>query len=220
MIEPFYLIVALFPLIAYLMVLGLIRVSGRVLITSGGRDIAALGFAISGLIAVGPGELFFPKAAAGTFGAWVWLALLSFYSLIVCLAGLLSRPRIVVFGRDPAAMLEPLYQAALLIDPQATCDRKLGQVALPSKSIMLRPAGSTQKDSTTIESFRPVLSFEFWDALLGHLRNTTQQSDAPKPRQGFGMLITASVLASWCLWTSFQNQQEILDQFQQWIWRQ
>ena len=74
-IEPIYLLIALLPLVAYLLLLGMIRLSGRVLITTGGRDIAALGFSVVGLVAIGPGELFFPKAAAGVFGGWVWLAL-------------------------------------------------------------------------------------------------------------------------------------------------
>ena len=100
-IEPIFLLLALMPLIAYLLLLGLIRASGRVLITTGGRDIAALGFSVAGFIAVGPGELFFPKAAAGAFGGWVWLALFTFYALIVTLLGLTSRQRLVVYGRSP-----------------------------------------------------------------------------------------------------------------------
>ena len=62
--EPFSLLLALVPLIGYLLLLGLIRVSGHTLITTGARDIGALGLAISGLVAVGPGELFFPTVCS------------------------------------------------------------------------------------------------------------------------------------------------------------
>ena len=64
MIEPFTVLLALLPLIGYLLVLCIIRLSGRAIVTTGGRDIAALAIAISGLLAVGPAELFFPSSAA------------------------------------------------------------------------------------------------------------------------------------------------------------
>ena len=74
-VEPFTIVLALLPLIGYLLVLGTVRISGRVLVTTGGRDVAALGMAISGLCAVGPAELFFPNHAAIVFGPLVWVAL-------------------------------------------------------------------------------------------------------------------------------------------------
>ena len=77
-VEPFTILLALLPLIGYLLVLSAIRLSGRALVTTGGRDVAALAMAISGLIAVGPAELFFPTAAATVFGPAVWVALAVF----------------------------------------------------------------------------------------------------------------------------------------------
>ena len=51
-VDPFTVLLALAPLVAYLMVISGVRLSGRALVTSGGRDIAALALAISGFLAV------------------------------------------------------------------------------------------------------------------------------------------------------------------------
>ena len=76
---------ALLPLAAYLTLFGGLRLSGRPWVTSGGRDIFAVAVAISGLIAVGPAELFFPRAASSLFGAGIWPVLGFLYFLIVTL---------------------------------------------------------------------------------------------------------------------------------------
>ena len=109
--EPFSLLLALVPLVGYLALVGLIRISGNTLITTGARDIGAIGLAISGLVAVGPAELFFPTAAATAFGPTVWLILIVFYALCVALVALTSKPRLVVYGRTPEEIYEPLLNA-------------------------------------------------------------------------------------------------------------
>ena len=92
--DPFTILLALVPLIAYLLVISAVRLSGRALVTTGGRDIAALALAVSGLLAVGPAELFFPSAAATVFGPAVWIALAVFYGLSVSLIALSFPPPI------------------------------------------------------------------------------------------------------------------------------
>ncbi|MCA9137443.1 MAG: hypothetical protein KDB00_11810 [Planctomycetales bacterium] len=218
-IEPVYWLIALIPLIAYLLLLGLIRLSGRVLITTGGRDIAAVGFSVAGLIAIGPGELFFPKAAAGVFGPWVWLALATFYGLIVSLLSLTSRPRLVVYGRTPDQMLEPLLQASLELDPEATSDPETLQVLLPSLRVHLRAAGHRAIDSTSIESFEPIATTVFWEKLLGHLRDKSESTSAPTPRRGGMMLVIALGLAALVIWQAFTQRQQVVEGFREWLWR-
>lgn len=218
-IEPIYLLIASLPLIAYLLLLGVLRMLGRVLITTGGRDVAALGFAVGGLIAIGPGELFFPKAAAGVFGAWVWFALATFYALIVTLLALTSRPRLVVYGRRPDQMLEPLHEAAKELDPDATCDRETLQVFLPKLKVHLRAAGHSGIDSATIESFEPIAAIAFWDQLLGHLRDKAENTSPPVPRRGGTMLVFAILLAAFVGWRSIVERQQVVEGFREWLWR-
>lgn len=218
-IETIYLLIALLPLIAYLMLLSLIRLSGRVLITTGGRDIAALGFSVAGLVAIGPGELFFPKAAAGVFGAWVWLALATFYALIVSLLALTSRPRLVVYGRAPNQMLAPLLEASRELDPDATSDPETLQVFLPKLRVHLRAAGHQAIDTTSIESFEPIATTAFWEKLLGHLRDKAESTSPPVPRKGGMMLIVALGLATLVMWQAIIDRQQVVEGFRDWLWR-
>lgn len=218
-IEPIFLLIALLPLIAYLLLLAVIRLSGRALVTTGGRDIAALGFAVSGLVAAGPGELFFPKAAAGVFGGWVWLALAVFYALIVTLLGLTSRPRLVIYGRTPDQMLEPLYRAARALDDRAVLQPEASQVHLPQLRVRLRIAGQKGIDSATVESFEPIGAAAFWEKLLGHLRDQVEAAEKPTERRGGTMLLVAVGMSAMLAWQAITERHQVVEGFRDWLWR-
>ncbi|MEO1615317.1 MAG: hypothetical protein AAFV88_05675 [Planctomycetota bacterium] len=218
-IEPLYLLIALLPLVAYLLVLGVIRLSGRVLVTTGGRDIAALGFAISGLVAIGPIELFFPKAAAGVFGPWIWVTLGLFYGLIVTLIALTSRPKLVVYGRSPEEVMDALHEASLEIDADSECDRERMQIFLPRLRVHLRAAGFKGVDSTSIESFEPITSTAFWETLLGQLRANSDSMPKPSQRRGAMMIVVALSMAAMIGWQILKDPQAVVEAFSQWLWR-
>src|SRR5215475_3700215 len=97
-VDPFRLAIALVPVAAYVLLLGLLNLRRRPFLTSGGCDVAALGAALSGLMFVGPMELFRPEAATRSFGNYIWLFLLLFYWLWLLLLVLLSRPRLVIYN--------------------------------------------------------------------------------------------------------------------------
>jgi len=218
-IEPFAILLALLPLIAYLLVFSVIRLSGRVLVTTGGRDIAALAMAISGLLAVGPAELFFPADAALMFGPMVWVVLAIFYTLIVTLIVLSSTPRLVVYGRTPSELFEPLLAAAQRIDPAAGGDPATLQVELPTIGIRLRLDGNRGIDFAQILAFEPNVSVRFWNHLLSNLRSETRDLPAPLPRRGFGMLIAVVLIGGFLMWQSFGNRELLVEGFRQWLWR-
>ena len=75
--EPFHQCLALGPVAIYLLLLGVINLARRPLVVSGGRDAAALGLALSGLVFVGPMALLFPEGLAAHFGLvgtrYLWL---------------------------------------------------------------------------------------------------------------------------------------------------
>ena len=96
--DPLRLTIALVPLASYGLLIGLLNARRRPFLTTGGADLAALAAALSGLILVGPIELFRPEAASAEFGSYVWLFLLVFYWLCVWLAVLLAKPRLVVYN--------------------------------------------------------------------------------------------------------------------------
>lgn len=53
---------------------------------------------MAGMIAVGPIELFFPRAAYSLVGNWVWLILLSLYFLVLLLIVFHVPPGVVIYG--------------------------------------------------------------------------------------------------------------------------
>ncbi len=112
--------VAFGPVAIYLLLLGAINVSRRPLVVTGTRETVSWGLALSGMVAVGPMQLFMPPAAAGRFGPWVWLPLISFYVLCLTLVILLSRPRLVVYNVEPERLRIVLAETALRVDPDAT----------------------------------------------------------------------------------------------------
>ena len=219
MIEPFTVLLALLPLIGYLLVLSAIRLSGRAIVTTGGRDIAALAIAISGLLAVGPAELFFPSAAATVFGPVVWFALAAFYGLSASLVALSVAPKLVVYGRTPEELFEPLLATAKRIDANATGDASSLQVLIPSEGVHLRLDGQRSVDYAQVVAFEPNVSLRLWNQLLAHLRKEVEQQSAPLPRRGFGMLLTALLLSVILLWQSLGNGELVVQGFRDWLWR-
>lgn len=96
--DPLHFTIAMGPLAAYLLLLGVLNMLRRPVLTTGARDTAVLGIAVSGLVVAGPMELFLPEAAAFRFGPWVWVLMLVFYFLCLTLAVLLLRPRLIVYN--------------------------------------------------------------------------------------------------------------------------
>ena len=88
--DPLHTVIAIGPLGVYLLLIGLLNLGRRPFVTTGGRDLAALGVGISGLMIAGPMELFMPEAPARHFGGFVWLLLIALYGLGVTMYRLAS----------------------------------------------------------------------------------------------------------------------------------
>lgn len=118
-IDPFRLAIALIPVGAYVLLLGVINARRKPFITSGGSDLAALGVALSGLVFVGPIEMFRPEAATRELGNYIWVVMLLFYWLWLLLAVLLARPRLVVYNISEEELHPMLASTASRIDSEA-----------------------------------------------------------------------------------------------------
>jgi hypothetical protein len=117
--------VALLPLAAYANVLGLLRLRSAPTVMSGASDFVLLGMATMGLVAVGPMELFFPRAAFSLLGGWIWIVLLALYFFIVLLIALNLAPRLIVYGLDAAQLKVALVQA---LEEQSVASEWLGDI--------------------------------------------------------------------------------------------
>ncbi len=113
------LAIACVPLALYLVRLGMLNLRRRPAVVSGALDAAWLAFGITGLVIIGPLNLFLPDAATQRFGPYVWLLVLGFYSLSVMLYLLVARPRLVVFNIQPEKLRGVLDEVIHRLDSQA-----------------------------------------------------------------------------------------------------
>ncbi len=119
MIDPFRLCLALGPVAVYLLLLGMLNSFRRPFLVSGTRDTATLGLAVSGLVMVGPLELFMPVPAAIAFGSYIWGLLIGLYVLCLVLLLLLQRPRLVIYNIAPDELRPVLADLTHRLDGDA-----------------------------------------------------------------------------------------------------
>ena len=218
-IPPFVLLLALLPLIGYLGLIGSIRLFGRTLITTGARDIFALGIAISGFFAVGPTELFFPTTAASVFGPYVWIALATFYLLCLTLVAITSRAKLVIYGRSASQMYKPLLRAAEKLDSATVGDETQLQVTLPTLGIHLRLDGQPMSDHASVVAFEANLTSAFWSQLQGLLRSQVVVQPVARNTRGLLMFASAILLAAFLIWQSIGREELVVQGFREWLWR-
>ncbi|MEC7677952.1 MAG: hypothetical protein VX694_01680 [Planctomycetota bacterium] len=216
--EPFTLLLSLTPLWIHVVFIAVIRLSGRFCISTGGREIAMLAFAVSGLIAVGPVELFFPMAAAAVFGPMVWLVLALFYVLCISLIILGTAPKLVIYGSRPHDLSEPLMRAAKQLDNRAEMNEAGLQVTLPTVGIHLRIAGQSAVDHAAVIAFEDNLSPKFWFALKLALHKEVAGIRVPRSR-GLVLTLAAILLGSFLASRILLMGPEVAQGFESWLWR-
>lgn len=219
MFEPFPALVAFTPLILYLLAFALVRISGKVCVITGGTDTAALLFAISGLVVVGPMELFFPKATAYLLGIWVWVPLLLLYLLFGCLFVISGASKLVVYGRTAETLFESLTRAAQAIDSSAVADYDSGQVHLPKVGAHLRLDSAPGHDCINVIAFEPLLPVAFWQSLRNYLRSELRRTRPPKPRRGVPALLLAMLMAFWLVRYLLNEPNLLAEGFREWLVR-
>jgi len=217
--DPFSVLAASLPLISYCLVLALVRISGRVLVTTGGRDLAAVLVAVAGFVMVGPAELFFPHATATLLGGWVWFPLTLLYLLVGTLAVLTSRPRLVVYGRTAKELYPAVLRAARSIDEHAVGDTEQCQIHLPARKVDLRIDGPPGHDCLTIDSFQTSLSPAFWDQLLAALRTESRATLPPRRRRGWWMLAGTVMVLVVVAQYAVGDPDRLVEGFRQWLVR-
>lgn len=167
--DPLRLAIALVPLAAYCLLLAMVNARRRPFVTTGGSDLAALGGALSGLVLVGPIELFRPETASAEFGGYVWLFLLVFYWLWVWLAVLVARPRLVVYNVSAEQLRPVLAEAARQVDAQA---RWAGDsLSLPTLGVTLHMESFDVMRHASLKSSGAKQDLAGWRRLSAELRN-------------------------------------------------
>ncbi len=195
--DPLRLAIALLPLASYGLLIGLLNARRQPFLTSGGADMAALGAAMSGLVLVGPIELFRPEAASAEYGSYVWLFLLVLYWLGVWLTVLLARPRLVIYNITAEQLRPVLAAAAREIEPQA---RWAGDgLALPTLGIQLHLESFDFMRNVAIVSSGGRQNLEGWRRLGYELYARLGQLQVRSNPRSPGILLLSLLLWVVCL---------------------
>ncbi|MCA9133429.1 MAG: hypothetical protein KDA45_09755 [Planctomycetales bacterium] len=134
--------IAFIPVAIYFILMGGLRLRTRPLVTTGWRDMLTLGIAASGLVAVGPMQLFFPTQAAARWQGWVWLALLVLYLLGLVMGLLSCKPRLVSYGMSAAQFYTALLAAAQELDAEAAWNGEVLTLPASGMQLAMEPSGA------------------------------------------------------------------------------
>lgn len=186
------------PLALYLFYLGAINLGRRPRLTNGAREVVVLAVAISGLVFVGPMQLFMPEAAAARFGPYVWIMLVSFYGLCVTLCVLLGRPRLIIYNITSELLRPVLAEVASQLDTEA---RWAGEaLALPQLGVQLHVECYGPMRNISLAASGDRQSFSGWNRLERGLATAlAKQEVAPNPR-GFTFLTVGLLMLGYPTW--------------------
>lgn len=205
--DPFHLCVACGPLAVYLAVIAVINLVRRPFVVSAVRDVGALGLAVSGLMVVGPVELFFPSAAAIRFGAYVWLLLIALYGLCLVLVLLMLRPRIIVYNIPAEELRAILADLAPRLDSKS---RWAGEsLAMPQLGVQLHLEGTSAMRNISLVAAGPHQSYSGWRKLEAALVDATREFEVSRNRRGFGLLAFAGILIGFMTFAVYNNPQAV-----------
>jgi len=195
--EAVPLAIASAPLAFYLFLLGVINLRRRPTVISGSVDAAGLAFAASGLLLVGPMNLFLPAAAAVRFGPFAWLLLLACYGLGVLLYILVARPRLVIFN-IPVEQFRPLVeQTVRRLDSDA---RVAGDaMQLPQFSLQFHFDNAAAMRNVSLVATGERQSYSGWKRLQAELAGVLRSIEVPRNPRGFTFLACALALVGWPL---------------------
>lgn len=162
------------------------------LVTTGWRDIVALGLASLGLVMIGPVQLFFPAQAAAQYHHWVWLALLILYGLAILLLMLASKPRLIAYGLNASEFRNALEVAAKSIDPNAYWDGDVLSLPSTTMQLALEPTASTRVQQ--VVHFGLLQDLAAWIKLERAVVKQTAQLRCPPSAAGLPLLIGGLLL--------------------------
>lgn len=203
--DPLHFFIAVAPVAVYMLLLGVINLTGRPFLTTGARDAAALGVAISGFIIAGPMELFLPEAAANRFGPFVWLLLIAFYGLCLSLVVLLMRPRFVIYNVTPEQIRPLLAAVVTKLDKDA---RWAGDsVTLPSMDVQLHVESFGPLRNVQLVSSGPRQSYVGWRRLEIELHQALKPiRSGPNPYGVALLLVSAMIAVGTAAWMASDHQ--------------
>ncbi len=213
--SPIHFAIATIPVAIYFMLIGSLRLRRRPLVTTGWRDTLTLGIAASGLVAIGPMQLFFPIQAAERLQGWVWLALFALYVLGLMLILLSSKPRLIAYGLDETQFQTTLQQAAQEVDPLATWQGEV--LTLPNSAIQLayEPSGASRVQQVVHVGL--LNNLQDWLRLERAFVKAGANCECPRSAAGWPFLIAGLLLLVFAILPMVSNPSDALAQLREFL---
>jgi hypothetical protein len=206
-VDPFRLAIAVVPLAAYVLLLGLVNLRRRPFLTTGGSDLTALGVALSGLAMVGPLELFRPEALTREFGNFIWLFLLLFYWLWLVVVVLVARPRLVIYNISMEELHPVLAETAARMDPDA---RWAGNhLTLPGLGVQLHLDSLDVMRNVSLVSSGSRQNIDGWRRLARELAGSLRRMRVKSNPRAIGLLLAATMLLAGSVTHMLNHQVEL-----------
>jgi hypothetical protein len=205
--DPLRLSIALVPLAAYCLLLAIVNARRRAFVTTGGCDLTVLGAALSGLILVGPIELFRPEAASAEYGGYIWLFLLVLYWLALGLIVLVARPRLVVYNVRGEELRPILAEVARKLDPHA---RWAGDsLALPNLGVQLHMECFEIMRHCSLVSSGDKQTIAGWQRVSAELRTQLATLRVASNPRALGFTLAATLLLAASIAHMLNNPQQV-----------
>jgi hypothetical protein len=209
--QPFHQCLALGPVAIYLLLLGVVNLARRPLVVSGGRDAAALGLAVSGLVFVGPMALLFPESVAAHFGPagakYVWLVFAGLLAMCLITVLLILRPRLIIYNISVDQFRPILAEVVERMDQDA---RWAGDcLFLPELGVQLHLESFGWMRSVSLVSSGPKQDYQGWSRLEVELAAALRGVESPWSLAGVMLLSFGNVLVFWLAWAIIRDPQGI-----------
>ncbi len=216
-VDTLHLSIALGPLAAYLLVLGLVNLSLRPFVTTGTRDTAALGLGLSGLTIAGPMELFLPEAAAFHIGPWIWFLMIGLYGLCLTLLILLLRPRLVIYNITLEQLRAVLAEVVNDLDRDA---RWVGDsLILPRLHVQLHVEPFPGLKNIQLVSSGPRQSYAGWRRLEDALAPALRKAKGEPNPYAVSLLVFGVLMVGIVTLSLVNNSQEVAVQLNEMLRR-
>ena len=209
--EPFHQCLALGPVAIYMLLLGVINLVRRPLVVSGGRDAAALGLAVSGLIFVGPTALLFPQSIAAHFGPtgtkYLWLMSVGLMAICLVTLLLILRPRLIIYNISVDQFRPILAEVVERIDADP---RWAGDcLFLPGLGVQLHLESFGWMRNISLVSSGPKQDYQGWSRLEVELATALRGIEVPWNLAGLMLLSIGNVLIIGLAWAIIRDPQAI-----------
>ncbi len=163
---------AALPLGCYLTLLGIVHLRRRPLAVSGAVDAACLAAGLSGCVAAGLSGFVVAEGPSWSWDAMGsgWAVMGAVAVLLLALAILVSRPRLVVYNATVEQLRPAVAEVVLAVDPSA---RWAGEtVAMPSFGLQVHIDGGSTMRNVTLVALGKRPSPEGWSEFTRRVRGS------------------------------------------------